>query len=176
MQYELFYLIGERQEANLDAIKKNVNSILVSGKATLLEPELSEKRKLTYAIKHQTKGVYITRRFELPGADEIDESIDKKEFGIEAITKKLNLSNDVLRFMIVKTEDLPDLGAKERRKTQEMNAQKQVSARPQQRPEKQSHQSSQQIKKRPQPKPIQPEVTKEAAKDIDEQLDKLLNI
>ena len=178
MQYELFYLVGERQEANLDAIKKGVNDILVSGKASLLEPELSEKRKLAYEIKHQAKGVYITRRFDLPGVDEMDESIDKKEFGIESITKKLNLFNDVLRFLIVKTEDLPDLGAKERRKTQEMSAQKQATTRPQQ--------------QRPQAIPKKSFEAKGPARDashsnagsnaggdaknIDEQLDKLLDI
>jgi len=173
MQYELFYLVGERQEATLDKIKEGVSTILVSGKAKLLEPELSEKRKLAYEIKHQSKGIYITRRFELPGVDDLDESLDEKEFGIEAITKKLNLFSDVLRFMIVKTEDLPDLGAKERRKAQEISSQKQVSARPQQRPEKPV---SQQVKKQFQPKPEQIQSTKEEVKNIDEQLDKLLDI
>ena len=176
MQYELFYLVGERQEVHLEKIKEGVNAILVSGKATLLEPELSEKRKLAYEIKHQAKGIYITRRFNLLGVDEMDESTDKKEFGIEAITKKLNLFSDVLRFLIVKTEDLPDLGAKDRRRAQETSAQKQAPTRPQQRPDKQSYQSSQQIKKHPQPKPVQPEVAKEDTKNIDEQLDRLLDI
>lgn len=173
MQYELFYLVGERQEANLGTIKENVNSILVSVKGNLLEPELSEKRKLAYEIKHQKKGVYITRRFELPETEDADAEENKTEFGVEAITKKLNLFSDVLRFMIVKTEDLPDLGAKERRKTQEMNAQKQIPTRPQQRPEKQAYQ---QTKKTVQPKPEQVQPTKEEVKNIDEQLDKLLDI
>lgn len=168
MQYELFYLVGERQEANLGAIKENVNSILVSAKASLLEPELSEKRKLAYEIKHQKKGVYITRRFELPETDETDK---KSESGIEAITKKLNLLGDVLRFMIVKTEDLPDLGAKERRKAQEMSTQKQAPARPQQRPEKPAYKTEPKKEEhRPEP------VSKEEVKNIDEQLDKLLDI
>lgn len=175
MQYELFYLVGERQEATLDAIKENVNSILVSGKASLLEPELFEKRKLAYEIKHQNKGTYVTRRFELPEIDEMDESKSEKEFGIEAITKKLNLSSDVLRFLIVKTKDLPDLGAKERRKNQEMNAQKQISSRPQQRPDKQTK-SYQPIRKPSLSEPVQPQTTKEDTKNIDEQLDKLLDI
>jgi len=176
MQYELFYLVGERQEADLETIKGGVNAILVSGKASLLEPELSEKRKLAYEIKHQNKGTYITRRFELPETDE-DSEIKKEdeEAGIEAITKKLNLSNDVLRFLIVKTDDLPDLGAKARRKAQEMSAQKQVPGRPQQRPDRQS-QTAQPIKRQPQPVPIQSQATKEDVANIDKQLDKLLDI
>ena len=169
MQYELFYLIGERQEAKLEEIKKNVNSILTSAKASLLEPELSEKRKLAYEIKHQNKGIYITRRFELP---ETDMSDKKSDSSIETITKKLNLFSDVLRFIIVKTEDLPDLGAKDRRKAQEMSTQKQTPSRPQQ-------QRPQPVAKKPfeAKKPVQNASPSNAdAKNIDEQLDKLLDI
>lgn len=174
MQYELFYLIGERQEATLDKIKEGVNAILVSGKATLLEPELSEKRKLAYEIKHQNKGTYITRRFELPGIDEVDGLEDEKEFGIEAITKKLNLFSDVLRFLIVKTEDLPDLGAKERRKAQEMNAQKQAPTRPQQQRPQAVPKKSFEAKKPAHN--ASPSDTGGEVKNIDEQLDRLLDI
>jgi ribosomal protein S6 len=172
MQYELFYLVGERQEANLDAIKKGVNELLVSYQATLVEPELSEKRKLSYEIKHQRKGTYVTRRFELPEIDDVDET--KKESTIESITKKLNLTNDVLRFLIVKTKDLPELGSKEKRKAQEMEAQ--AAARPQ-RAEKQPRYSAfKQPVRQELPKPLTEQPAKEEAKDIDEQLDKLLDI
>lgn len=183
MQYELFYLVGERQEATLDAIREGVKNILVSGKASLLEPELTEKRKLAYEIKHQNKGTYITRRFDMPEADEMDalneaaeKSGDEKEFGIEAITRKLNLNNDVLRFLIVKTEDLPDLGAKDRRKAQEMNAPKPTAQRPQQRPGDRQK-PSYQPRRQEQPRPVQAPAKKaEEAKEIDKQLDKLLDI
>ncbi|HPN54912.1 MAG TPA: 30S ribosomal protein S6 [Candidatus Moranbacteria bacterium] len=169
MQYELFYLVGERQEANLEAIKENVKSLLVSHQAKLLEPELSEKRKLSYEIKHQRKGVYVTRRFELPEAD------DQKESPLREITKKLNLSNEVLRFMIVKTDDLPELDSKEKRKAREMAAQTQSSQRTPRSAEKQP--AYRQPRKQEQPKPAQaPQPTKEETKDIDKQLDKLLDI
>jgi ribosomal protein S6 len=182
MQYELFYLVGERQEATLDAIREGVKNILVAGKASLLEPELTEKRKLAYEIKHQSKGTYITRRFEMPDADQMDElnasaekSNDEKEFGIEAITKKLNLNNNVLRFLIVKTEDLPDLGAKDRRKAQEMSAPKAAPQRPQQRPGDRQR-PAYQPRRQEQPKPVPAEKKAEEAKEIDKQLDKLLDI
>ena len=170
MQYELFYLVGERQEATLDAIKEGVNAILVSGKAKLLDPELLEKRKLAYEIKHQRKGTYVTRRFELPEFDEIK---DEKEFGIEAITKKLNLNNDVLRFLIVKTEDLPDLGAKERRKAQEMSAPKQFAQKGERRVEQKPQAAPQ---KKQQSRPTEKKEEQKEVKDIDKQLDKLLDI
>ena len=55
MQYELFYLVGERQEANLEGIKAGVNAIIALEDAKMIGEELSEKRKLAYEIKHQNK-------------------------------------------------------------------------------------------------------------------------
>jgi ribosomal protein S6 len=184
MQYELFYLVGERQEATLPAIKEGVNAILALENATMVGEELSEKRKLAYEIKHQNKGTYITRRFELPEIDFwADEANGEKEFGIAAITNKLNLNNDVLRFLIVKTQDLPDLGAKDRRKAKETanNA-----GRPAQRPQPRSDRRDN--NQRPTQRPMQRvaaapavpvkkvEAVKEESKNIDKQLDELLNI
>ncbi|EKE25623.1 MAG: hypothetical protein ACD_5C00094G0002 [uncultured bacterium] len=179
MQYELFYLVGERQEANLEAIKEGVNAILAAESATMVGEELSEKRKLAYEIKHQNKGTYITRRFELPEIDFwADEANSEKEFGIQAITNKLNLNNDVLRFMIVKTQDLPDLGAKDRRKAQEMS-----TTRPQgQRPQRPQSRDGQRPQRPMQQRPVVPKAAPakatvapvEGKDNIDKQLDALL--
>lgn len=188
MQYELFYLVGERQEANLDAIRAGVSKMLTEEGATLNDPELTEKRKLAYEIKHQNKGVYVTRRFEMPEVDYwADEKNAEKEFGIASINNKLNLNVDVLRHMIMKTEDLPDLGAKDRRKAQEMRNEKpaqrpqagaQNGGRPQmQRPERKEFARPQIRKVEQAPKPTATaEVKPAATKDIDKQLDELLNI
>lgn len=184
MQYELFYLVGERQEANLDAIKEGVNAILTLEQATMVGEEMSEKRKLAYEIKHQNKGTYITRRFELPEIDFwADEANGEKEFGIQAITNKMNLNNDVLRFLIVKTQDLPDLGAKDRRKAQEMaSGQRQTP----QRPQRNDRRDNSRMTSRPTQRPVvaapakkveaAAPVAKEESKTIDKQLDDLLNI
>jgi len=190
MQYELFYLIGERQEASLPAIKEGVNAILALEKATMVGEELSEKRKLAYEIKHQNKGTYITRRFELPEIDFwADEANGEKEFGIQAITNKLNLNVDVLRFLIVKTQDLPDLGAKDRRKAKEAaNNTGRPAQRPQQRTERPGNNNSRPTMQRPTQRPTattpaapaapvkKVETSKEESKNIDKQLDELLNI
>lgn len=182
MQYELFYLVGERQEANLETIKEGVNAYLAAENATMVGEELSEKRKLAYEIKHQNKGTYITRRFELPEIDFwADEANSEKEFGIQAITNKLNLNNDVLRFMIVKTQDLPDLGAKDRRKAQEMSAAKPQGQRPQRPTQSRDGQRPQRPQQRPMaPRAAAPKVeaapakTEEKKDNIDKQLDALL--
>jgi ribosomal protein S6 len=150
--------------------------------------ELSEKRKLAYEIKHQNKGTYITRRFELPEIDFwADEANGEKEFGIQAITNKLNLNVDVLRFMIVKTQDLPDLGAKDRRKAKETtNNQGRPAQRPQPRTNDRRDNNSRPMMSRPMQRPTAPvapaapvkkvATTKEESKNIDKQLDELLNI
>ncbi|MEI8343726.1 MAG: 30S ribosomal protein S6 [Candidatus Moraniibacteriota bacterium] len=199
MQYELFYLVGERQEATLDAIREEVGAMLTSEGAKLLDPELTEKRKLAYEIKHQNKGTYITRRFELEDIDFwADEKNSEKEFGIESITKKLNLMKNVLRFLIVKTDDIPELGAKERRKAQEMKTQRPETSRPQ-RPERKDAPrqftkptptvsapiASKKVVEASVKEVVKPtiekkEITKiakkETTQDIDKQLDDLLNI
>jgi ribosomal protein S6 len=186
MQYELFYLVGERQESRLDEIKGGVIAFLTQEGATLVEEEVVEKRKLAYEIKHQKKGTYVTQRFELPEIDYwSDEANAEKEFGIEAITKKLNLNNDVLRFMIVKTKDLPDLGAKKRRQALEMGAEKKAAPAQQSRPLRPTTAPRKETPKvepskaEPGEKVATPEsITSEAQqqKDIDKQLDELLNI
>lgn len=192
MQYELFYLVGERQEANLDAIREGVCTMLTQEGATLVDPELTEKRKLAYEIKHQNRGTYITRRFEMPEIDFwADEANGEKEFGIQSINNKLNLNNDVLRHLIVKTDDLPDLGAKDRRKAQELSGVKQD------RPAPAPRQAKPVVEKKEAPKEVvaevkeeikeevkvetpkaaaKPKAKKEEKKDIDKQLDELLNI
>ena len=121
MKYELFYLVGEKNENQLDAIKEDVNAMLTAEGATLDEQEIMEKRKFSYEIKHQSRGTYVTRRFDLPEIDFwADEANGEKEFGIKAITNKLNLHTQILRSMIVKTSELPELGAKEIRKAREL--------------------------------------------------------
>lgn len=182
MQYELFYLVGEKNEANLETIREEVAKILTDEKATLVDPELVEKRKLAYEIKHQNKGTYVTRRFDLPELDFwADEKNAEKEFGISAITRKLNLYKNVLRFMIVKADELPELGAKEKRKQQELKGEKFQPKK-----EEKTTKPVKPIKAKPQPTKKEEKVEekveapkekkKEEKKDIDKQLDELLNI
>lgn len=125
MQYELFYLVGDKNESQLDAIRAEVVEILTAEGAKLDEQEFVEKRKLAYEIKHQSRGTYITRRFDLPEVDFwADESNSEKEFGIKAIVNKLNLHTGVLRSMVLKTDELPELGTKEARKARELSEKK----------------------------------------------------
>lgn len=105
MQYELFYLIAESKESELPKIKESVGKMVESEGAKWLEPEIIEKRKMAYKIKDQFRGVYIARRFELPEKD----VEDYKTETVQNISKQIKLNPDILRFVIVKADDLPEL-------------------------------------------------------------------
>ncbi|MFZ1720299.1 MAG: 30S ribosomal protein S6 [Candidatus Moraniibacteriota bacterium] len=112
-EYELFYLVGETKDAELPRIKTDVEALLVSEGASFLSGETTDKRKLAYLIKKEVRGTYIARRFTVPQeedalAEELAKRKDEAPF-IARVTKKLNLSKDVLRFLILRADDLPAL-------------------------------------------------------------------
>lgn len=104
MKYELFYLIGASQEAQVPEIKKQVEEIVVSEGGKFEVKETLEKRRLSYNIKKETHGIYIAQRFEL-----------EKNENIKEINQKLNLNNAIIRFIISKADELPELKSKEER-------------------------------------------------------------
>ncbi|MEK7549706.1 MAG: 30S ribosomal protein S6 [Patescibacteria group bacterium] len=112
IEYELFYLVGESKEAELPAIREAVAKIVTTEGGVFLAPETEEKRKLAYEVKKETRGTYIARRFTLPGKDDQEGMVEVHP--LTRINRALQLSKDVLRFLIVKAEDLPELKAIER--------------------------------------------------------------
>jgi ribosomal protein S6 len=104
MQYEIFYLIGASKEANLKTIQSQVEDIVKNEGGAFLEKEVSEKRKLAYAVKHESHGFYLARRFELAETAKLQE-----------INKKLNLYPEIMRFILSRAQDLPELKTKEER-------------------------------------------------------------
>ncbi len=113
VEYELFYLVGETKEAELPRIKEAVQKIVTDEGATLLPLETEEKRKLAYMVKKEVRGIYIARRFTLPDHDEVDpETVEVHP--LAKINRALMLSKDVLRFLILRADKLPELKAIER--------------------------------------------------------------
>lgn len=154
MQYELFYLVGQNNEENLETIKKEVEKTLTDEGAKFLDPEVITKRKFSYEIKHQIKGTYIARRFEMPEKELSEKEIEEKKSSIEIATKKLNLNSNILRFIIVKADELPPLKQKEEvfeKKSQEIRKPRKIEAAP-----------------------VKEEAKKE--EDIDKKLEEILNI
>jgi len=104
MKYELFYLVAGSKEADLEAIKVGAQEIVTAEGGVFEEKEVAEKRKLAYQIKHETHGVYVARRFELEDPTKIQD-----------ITRKLNLYTSILRSVISRADELPELKTKEER-------------------------------------------------------------
>jgi hypothetical protein len=70
-------------------------------------------------VKKETRGTYIARRFTLPDVDEREaaagtEAIEEGVHPIATMNRTLQLSSDVLRFIIVRADDMPELKAIER--------------------------------------------------------------
>lgn len=116
IEYELYYLVGESKESELPQIKEAVEKIVTSEGGVFLAPATEEKRKMAYQVKKEDRGTYIARRFTLPDKDEFEAS--GKEVAaihpLSAINRSLQLSKDVLRFLVVLAKDLPELKAIER--------------------------------------------------------------
>lgn len=104
MRYELFYLIAGSKEAELEAIKAGVQEIVTAEGGVFEEKEVVEKRKLAYAIKHENRGLFVARRFEIADPQKLQE-----------ITRKLNLNTNILRSVISRADELPELKTKEER-------------------------------------------------------------
>lgn len=203
MQYELLYLVGERNEANLDEIKTGIDAMLTEEGATLGE-DLVMKKKLAYEIKHEKRGTYVARRFELPEYDMwSNEAEADHEKGINNLTRKLNLHNELLRSIIVKTDDIPDLASLEAAHQQQKQQQQQQRRQDTRRSDDRKgprQQPKQEVKKEVKPEPVEAkeevkedkkeEVKPEPAevqkkveekekveeKSIDKQLEEILNI
>lgn len=111
LQYELFYVVGESNEATLPQIQEEVIKLVESQGGTWLEGEMVERRKLAYAIKKETRGTYIAKRFTLPNIDERKKT--DKMASVTELSRQLELHKGVLRHLIVRAEGLPALGDRE---------------------------------------------------------------
>ena len=111
-EYELLYLVGESKESELPRIREAVEKMVVSADGTFLAPVTEEKRKMAYEVKKEVRGTYIARRFTLPDKDERDASeTAEAAHPLVVINRALQLSKDILRFLIVSAEGLPELKA-----------------------------------------------------------------
>lgn len=108
MKYELCYLIGESREQDFSKIKEEVSAIVSKEGGKWLEPQIEEKRKMAYKVGKEVRGVYVAQQFEV-----IKDEESERNNPLDNINKKLNLYNDVLRFIIVKAEDVPELKVRE---------------------------------------------------------------
>lgn len=104
MQYELFYLVAGSKEAESGKIREAVKKIVAEEGGVFEPKETTEKRRLAYSVKHETFGIYSALRFSLE---------DKDRFRV--INKRMNLNPEVLRFIISRASELPELMSREER-------------------------------------------------------------
>ena len=154
MKYELFYLVGASKEADIDKIRQSVSDIVLTNEGVFEEKETFEKRKLSYKVKHETHGIYIARRFELEDSQKLDD-----------VVQKMNLNSEVLRFMLSRADELPELKSKEERIADQEK--RFVSSEKQKIAEKPVVSEIKKPKK---------EIRKESGEDIDKKLEEILNI
>ncbi|MFZ2299540.1 MAG: hypothetical protein WAW00_00180 [Candidatus Moraniibacteriota bacterium] len=115
VEYELLYLVGESKEAELPRIREAVANIVTDAGGIFLAPVTEEKRKMAYQVNNEVRGTYIARRFTLQDKDERDESGSETEtHPLAVINRALQLSQDVLRFLVVSAKNLPELKPIER--------------------------------------------------------------
>lgn len=170
MRYEILYLIGGSKEAEMEKIKGEVKELVSSLGGVFEEKETVEKRKTAYQIKQETHGIYIATRFELPETENINE-----------ISRKMNLNNNIMRFIISRADELPELKSKEER----IREAERRSTVPAEKPEAKKEAVPQKETAKTAPKeetkeevPAQPQEEKKITKleNIDDKLEEILNI
>lgn len=157
MQYELCYLVGESKKPELEKIKSDVMEIVATEGGKFTETETLKERKMSYEVKKEIRGIYVTRRFDVAGRD--DKNYNPET--LNNITRKLNLYTNILRFILVRADELPEL------KTIEERIEK---IKPVARPE------ARETKKPEFKKAEKPAEKKETAAELDKQLEEILNI
>lgn len=180
MRYELCYLVGESKEQDLLKIKEEVKKIVSQEGGSFLEPQIEEKRKMAYKVGKEVRGIYVTQRFEISKNEEGEEEKNP----IDSITRKMNLFGDVLRFILIKAEELPELRIKEVQEKIKKDFKKSAFSKNERtfkREEKNEVRKEEKkaevisSKEKEEPK-VLGEKPKEESKSIDEKIDELLNI
>lgn len=107
MEYELMWLVSDKNKENLEQLKSEVNDIVAKAGGTKTGTEIEFEKKLAYEIKHNWRGIYVTSRFTVGNKD------DRDEVGapdtVAEVSRQLNLHKEILRYIVVSAEDLPSL-------------------------------------------------------------------
>ncbi len=164
MRYELFYLIGASKEAEVARIKEEIQKMIEELGGVFEKKETQEKRRLAYDIKHEGHGIYIAQRFELSSTEKLEE-----------IKNKLNLNQDIFRFMISRADELPELTTKEERENQTKKEEKEIQERTSEQAPTKKETLAPEKSRAKETAPI-PESKEEKEEDIDKKLEEILNI
>ena len=94
-QYEIVVLYDPQLEIDLSKAEAKINNIITENKGKIVKTDNWGKRKLAYPINKHDSAVYVFYTVELPGEN------------VTNVEKTLNITDEVIRFLIVR----PDLKA-----------------------------------------------------------------
>jgi small subunit ribosomal protein S6 len=95
--YEAAFLLSQATAADLGTAIAHINDILVTrGHATILAMKKWDDRRLAFEVDGQKRGVYILTYFRAAGTD------------VAHIERDCNLSEKILRAMILRADHLTD--------------------------------------------------------------------
>lgn len=92
----MFIIDSAIANSDWDTVVKQVNDVLVNRGGEILKSEKWDERKLTYRLKGHQRGTYLLTYFKAPGDS------------ITSIKRDLQLSENVLRTLIVKVEKIKE--------------------------------------------------------------------
>lgn len=92
--YEGLFLIAQTISNDMGAVVARLNEVLGRAKAEVISMKKWDERRLAYEINKQKRGLFILTYFSCDPAT------------IEGITRDVNLSDDILRCMIIRADHL----------------------------------------------------------------------
>ncbi|QJU04723.1 30S ribosomal protein S6 [Candidatus Saccharibacteria bacterium oral taxon 488] len=92
-EYELTVLIHPDLEANLDTALDKVRSLVTTNGGEITKEDNWGKKKLAYAIRREDFAVYVYFEVKLPSSAPLK------------ISNVLNITDEVLRYLLVKTDE-----------------------------------------------------------------------
>jgi ribosomal protein S6 len=187
MKYELCYLVGESKEQDLPKIKEEVSNIVTHEGGKFSELQVEEKRKMAYKVEKEIRGIYVTQQFEIYKDEDSEEDIQEAKNPINSISRKINLNQNVLRFIIVKADDLPELKVREAKVSSFKAGEGRETKKPvyvkKSEPAKEKKEAAEKIEEvKPEEAEIKEgkeekkEKDEKESKSIDEKIDEILNI
>lgn len=94
-QYEIAVLYHPDLEVDLTKAEEKIKKLFIDNGGNVINTDNWGKRKLAYTIKKQDHGVYVFYTVDMPGE------------GIKKVESTLNITDEVIRYLIVR----PDLKA-----------------------------------------------------------------
>lgn len=92
-EYELTVLIHPDLEANLDSALDKVRGLITTNGGEIAKEDNWGKKKLAYTIKRENFAVYVCFEVKLPAP------------ALLKISNTLNITDEVLRYLLVKTDE-----------------------------------------------------------------------